>query len=854
MKYLKIGEQVIHSARMVLLGAFLVGVLVEIDEAVAQRDLWSDTWVATDALDRRLSNYAEVGPPRDNRTVGIFYFIWHGQHGTSGPWDISQILEADPDNPAWGPVHLFHHWAESELGYYLADDPYVIRHHCRSLVDAGVDTLVLDVTNAYTYTNVYMQLLNVYQQIRDVGGKTPQVTFLCNTNHVQTVNTIYNDLYSKNLYPELWFRWQGKPLMLASPEGLSTEIKDFFTLRQSWFGSNPNGWFGDGRDKWPWLDYPPQGYGWHEPGVPEQMPVGPATHPTSNIGRSWQDGSQPSEENWRTNEGVYFQTGWERVLEVDPQFVLITGWNEWVAQRFISNGSQHFLGEELPEGGTFFVDLYSAEFSRDVEPMKGGFYDAYYYQMADYIRQYRGVREPPAVSGPKTISIDGQFADWADVQPEYRDTKGDTAGRNWPGWGSAGMYVNQTGRNDIVSAKVARDDQQVYFYVETAEPMTSAFTSPSWMWLLIDIDSDAATGWEGYDFLVSDSLDGFNTRVKSNNGGWDWTTIAPTQYRVSGNQMELAIPRTLLGLDSPGADVSLQFHWADNVQEPATIEAFSTRGDSAPNRRFAYRYSTDTTPPAPATQLSANVTEEAVELSWESPGGDDALGAVVRGSSTGFPASVAEGELVCRVSRDEGPNMSCTHKDFEDCATYYYSVFRYDLDSNLSQPATVEVVAGATGEDGDGDQTPDGCDNCPQASNPLQEDADGDGVGDACDGCPSDPNKAAPDQCGCGVADTDDDQDGVASCVDQCVNTPAGTYVAKDGCPTPRADFDRDRDVDLVDYGYLQSCLSYQLSIAPPECHGAWMDSDYDVDLHDQAIFADCISGAGVPADVDCMP
>ena len=41
-------------------------------------DTYSDTWVATDALGRRLPTYAEVGPPRKNRTVGLFYFLWHG--------------------------------------------------------------------------------------------------------------------------------------------------------------------------------------------------------------------------------------------------------------------------------------------------------------------------------------------------------------------------------------------------------------------------------------------------------------------------------------------------------------------------------------------------------------------------------------------------------------------------------------------------------------------------------------------------------------------------------------------------------------------------------------------------------
>ena len=79
-------------------------------------DLRSDTWVAVDGLGRRVQGYAECGPARTDRRVGIFYHLWHGVYGQAGPFNISQILAAnpeainEPDNPAWGPVNAFHHW------------------------------------------------------------------------------------------------------------------------------------------------------------------------------------------------------------------------------------------------------------------------------------------------------------------------------------------------------------------------------------------------------------------------------------------------------------------------------------------------------------------------------------------------------------------------------------------------------------------------------------------------------------------------------------------------------------------------------------------------------------------------
>ena len=94
------------------------------------RDVKSDTWVAIDSLGRSLPGYAECGPPRTGKVVGIFYLLWH-KSGCPGPFDITDILAANPSNPQWGNCYWNHHWGQSELGYYLSMDPYVIRRHSR---------------------------------------------------------------------------------------------------------------------------------------------------------------------------------------------------------------------------------------------------------------------------------------------------------------------------------------------------------------------------------------------------------------------------------------------------------------------------------------------------------------------------------------------------------------------------------------------------------------------------------------------------------------------------------------------------------------------------------------------------
>ena len=50
-----------------------------------------------DDLGRTLAGSSEVGETKQDRQVGIFYFLWMGEHGTGGPYDNSAIVEASPD-------------------------------------------------------------------------------------------------------------------------------------------------------------------------------------------------------------------------------------------------------------------------------------------------------------------------------------------------------------------------------------------------------------------------------------------------------------------------------------------------------------------------------------------------------------------------------------------------------------------------------------------------------------------------------------------------------------------------------------------------------------------------------------
>lgn len=554
-------------------------------------DVMADTWVATDGLGRAVPGAAEVGPPRGEKTVGVFYFLW--SEGQNPVYDLSKILAANPDDPKFGPPSSFHHWAEPLFGHYRDDDAYVIRKHIQMLTDAGVDVWFFDVTNALTYDPVRDAILKVLDDVKASGQKTPKVSFLANTASAKTIEHIYKTFYKPGKARDHWFQWGGKPLILSPPDGLSDEIKDFFTIRHSWAWTKGQAWFGDGRDKWPWLDHTPQAPGWHEsPDKPEQIVVCAAEHPISNIGRSFHDGNQPPPSERRPEAGLYFAEQWKRAREVDPPFVFVTGWNEWVAQRFIDQkGEMSMGGDRLKPGGTFFVDQYSPEYSRDLEPMKGGFGDAYYYQLASEIRRYKGARQVPGVK-PVRTRVDGSFGDWKSAGPEFRDTIGDPARRNHAGWKGEPDFVDATGRNDLTLAKVARGPEFVSFYVMTREPLTPR--AENWMVLLLDADADPKTGWLGYDVVVNGGTpdDGMATIERLKPDGSREPTELAAAIAFEGRELELAVPRVVLGAVDRKR-VVIDFKWIDNIPVGGDSSAFTLHGDAAPNDRFNYRAAWD---------------------------------------------------------------------------------------------------------------------------------------------------------------------------------------------------------------------------------------------------------------------
>lgn len=618
-----------------------------------------------------MPGFADVGPVKNDqrRVVGIFYIAWHGDslHSLKGPYaaDVSKVLAADPaarldaKHPLW--TEGSYHWGEPEAGYFLSKDEYVIRKDMSMLADAGVDVLVMDVTNAVRYWDEWNTIFPVMLKMKAEGNKVPRFCFWAfNGPVISVVQDLYDKIYKPEKYKDLWFMWDGKPLLLcnASPgsdangaqqqanphyepgaatdktnphygdpdyseqflKDYSKEVRTFFTLRSMWWGyyewagkryvgTEDNWSFGyDMGDKRVSSMNPDDLVSLHE-GTREEAAVTPAQHPATLVGKSWtrnQEEPQLNEQDlpvatnvpWlgETREhpegyGIYFQQRWDEAIKANPQFLYINDWNEWTAGKYQPEGqTSDFMRRKSPY---YFVDQYNAEFNRCIQPMRGGYTDNYYMQMAQNIRRYKGARPIPELRGFSAIKIDGDARDWDAVTVEYRDTAGDVFHRDYDGYGGL-HYRNDSGRNDIVTAKVAVDPANIYFHAETKDDLTS-HTDKNWMLLLIDTDKNPKTGWFGYDCLINRNVVNATTTTicryesKTSNAltSGSWSEIAQIDYGYRGKSLEVAIPRKLLGLE--GNSFTFDFKWADNPADLTDPISLCTTGDTAPNRRFNYR-------------------------------------------------------------------------------------------------------------------------------------------------------------------------------------------------------------------------------------------------------------------------
>lgn len=344
--------------------------------------------------------------------VGINYSTWHDfakEMNNGFIFDLSKILVG---NGGFGEVDQFHYWAEPALGYYSNMDENVVRTHMTQLSNAGVDFIVIDNTNVetswkdvkigsgkYTMWELYgtmptVFLLDTCLKMREEGLKTPYIVFWNrNVSGWDVTNEIYNSIIKLDKYKDLWVYWRtdnnglAKPLVLGTGTTGLSGATDYgkqytdggiqakilarkFNYRTMWGLQNSE------TQNWSFLNNTV-----NNPRAPiTDTTTGNTYYEQICVCAAAQANYMSSSSATSRQHGVTFYNQWQQAFKYRPKIVILTWWNEWVAQK---------------QPGNQFVDLYTPEYSRDLEPMKGGFGDQYYQWMIQYIAAYKGHKTCP---------------------------------------------------------------------------------------------------------------------------------------------------------------------------------------------------------------------------------------------------------------------------------------------------------------------------------------------------------------------------------------------------------------------------------------------------------------------------
>ena len=521
----------------------------------------------------------ETGKKKD---VGIFYFVWLGQHPgqQKGIYDISKLLKeapedlwAAPEGTPKSPAGQFHFWGEPLYGYYDSRDPWVVTLHVELLMNAGIDYLMFDTTNAVVYPESISVVLNVLKKFASQGFDVPKVAFYTNSASGRSVQMIYDNFVKSGEWDGLFYSPKGKPMVVGltkknkssdqgtNPDYISDELQEIFDVRES---------------QWPNAPYDENAFPWMSWDNPQRLhngviSVSVSQHSVETVtfsdtttcrGRGW-DAKTHKEIKEDFRNGRNFRNQWQTVFDNIDKIdnVFVTGWNEWIALKLL-NGKKEAI----------FVDLFNEEFSRDAEMMRGGYGDNFYMLLAENVRRYKGDCGVAAQKGKV-----------------FRDFEGDALVRDFKNFDGSGRYIDSSARNDIVEITVSESAAAVTFEVRTASDVIPyAQGDLNWMNILVKTDDSSDKAFE-YDYVINryPTVNGVTTVERICADGRKVLSGKAT-YSVSGDILRVTVPFGALGLEA--GDVHFGFKVADNVADPDDIMEYYVSGDSAPIGRLSFDY------------------------------------------------------------------------------------------------------------------------------------------------------------------------------------------------------------------------------------------------------------------------
>lgn len=594
--------------------------------AAAAENLYTATinsTVSTDSLGR---SFGESDLNGADKKVGLFYFVWHGEHLGGAIYDVEKLKKSNP-NGLWSveadgtPTGNYYYWAEPLYGYYRSDDPWVIERHLELFTMSGIDYIALDLTNISVYEQNCTVLFDKIVELSEQGWAVPKVmAFLNGTDsaidHVERITRFYKTFYKNEKYNNIWYTSaeDGKPIISIDVDEyyreLEPEIRNYFHFRNTvWpMEESDSGVFED----MSWLDYvyPQRLYESVNGGV---MNVSVAQHSGGSFGLSvnpatkseWYNSNRGRGYDYTTGKnsagnvlaGTNLETQWSNALNsVNCDEVFVTGWNEWIAaKRPQSNLPIYYnKGEKkLSASDTIasFCDNCDLEFSRDMEMMSGGFGDNYYLQNMRNTRKFKSLRDYVFFGANATQNI--QAKKWNNVRT-YLDFSGDAMPRNAYNAAGTGKYVNNTNRNDIIKTEVSNDSEYLYVRVTMKDDITIDSDMTNNLNVLLSVNGVSGARWNGYNFVLNRTLASINqntTKLQrvAKDGEYTFTDVSDCDMYLSGRVFSARIKLSDLGITN-SKNFTVDFKVADGISDPSDIMNYYIDGDSAPIGRLNYRF------------------------------------------------------------------------------------------------------------------------------------------------------------------------------------------------------------------------------------------------------------------------
>lgn len=353
---------------------------------------------------------------------GIIYELWHCDGIYDGYlWDVSKALVGDQP---WVPIPNFSWWTEPAPGYYCYENgppdwpnwDAVIRGHAEMLKAAGVDFIILDISNwastgKFDSKRAIMDPLQRLLQIwKSVDGAPKIVQWTPLTAGGNMFDFVQDEL-DRPEYQDLRFIYEDNPLALVvsngdlggypiDPSAYATSSEKY-TMRQMWAmkALNP----GMPAEAWSIFEpcqasfVPSNGTDPCNQGVTYKGGIPGNGVEQVAVATSYQISYATNNDDVPKLKGRTFVQQFKTAFDnPTAPIVIIDAWNEWIGQRLcLPQPGQPYVTNCGPEGDHWqngmkvYVDSYDYERSRDIEPSKKAPYDFYYQLMKTCISKFR---------------------------------------------------------------------------------------------------------------------------------------------------------------------------------------------------------------------------------------------------------------------------------------------------------------------------------------------------------------------------------------------------------------------------------------------------------------------------------